>query len=200
MKQESTNEAFAEIIESTSNYFMGQCWQWDKMPAFGSLVGIQNDDYFIFGLVHKVQTGPLETMRYPFAYQKTHAELLAEQPQIFEFLKTSFSCITLGYHQNNRNFYLLAPRPPLIHSFIMQSPLQLHKNFFAGHHYLHLLFSASSLVANLDELLLALLKQNIQQKLITDKSLNDFIQTYSFLIGNEYRRLKLFLQRIEHLL
>ena len=86
----------AEIIESSLQTFLGQCWQWDIMPQFGSLVIAQNGNRPLFGLVYQIQTGSMDPTRYPFAYQKTHEELRAEQPQIFEFLKTSFSCLCVG--------------------------------------------------------------------------------------------------------
>ena len=58
------------------------------------MVTIQAPGRTVCGIVHQVQTGSMDPVRYPFAYQKTEAELRAEQPQIFEFLKTTFSCLS----------------------------------------------------------------------------------------------------------
>lgn len=194
------NKAFAEIIQSSLQSFMGQSWQWNQPPAFGTLVAVEAKNRITFGLVYQVETGSMEAGRYPFPYQKTHEELLAEQPQIFEFLKTTFSCISLGYAVNDRVYYLMPPEPPLIHSFIAPATPEQSKLFFSQNRYLNLLFGAGNLVPNLDELLLALLKaQNDQNQLKNDR-LNDFMSIYSLLTGNDYRRLKLFLQRIEGIL
>jgi hypothetical protein len=193
-------EPFGEVIESSLQTFLGQCWQWNNVPSFGSLVVINNKRHIIFGLVHQIQTGSMDPVRYPFPYKKTHEELMAEQPQIFEFLKTTFSCITLGYMHNNSIAYITAPEPPLIHSFITPLSAAQYKQYFATHAYLQLLFNMSNHISCLDELLLALLQQQAQIKLLDSNRLDDFIHTYSLLIGNDYRRLKLFLLRVQNVL
>ncbi len=180
---------------------MGQCWHWNQIPAFGSLVTIEGKNRTIFGLVYQIETGSMEPGRYPFPYQKTHEELLAEQPQIFEFLKTTFLCVSLGYAQTSKIYYLMPPEPPLIHSFIAPATSEQARLFFSQNRYLNLLFGAGNLVPNLDELLLALLKtKNTLNSLKNSPFLNDFIENYSLLTGNDYRRLKLFLHRIEGIL
>ena len=193
------NKQFAEVIESSLVGWLAQSWQWDSFPAFGSLVIIENNKRLIFGIVHQIKTGSMDPMRYPFAYQKTEEELLREQPQIFEFLKTTFSCLTLGYKQNNKILYQLAPEPPKIHSFVGSAPIELIQEFFTDEHYLHILFGLSNQLFNLDELLLALLKNLNDQKLLTTSNTKSFVQNLSLLIGNDYRRLKLFLQRAQPL-
>ena len=107
---------FAEVIESSLQGWLAQSWNWNCFPAFGSLVTIETKKRQLFGIVHQIQTGSMDPMRHPFPYQKTEEELLQEQPQIFEFLKTTFSCLTLGYSERERIIYLLAPEPPQIHS------------------------------------------------------------------------------------
>ncbi len=191
--------AFAEIVQSNLQTFMGQCWQWNQAPAFGSLVTIESKNKTIFGLVYQIETGSMEPGRYPFPYQKTHEELLAEQPQIFEFLKTTFSCIALGYAERGRVYYLMPPEPPFIHSFISPATPDQARLFFSKNNYLNLLFGAGNLVPNLDELLLALLNAQSASNSLKNEKLNDFMHNYTLLTGNDYRRLKLFLERLEGL-
>ncbi len=195
------NKPFAEIIQSNLQTFMGQSWNWNQSPSFGSLVAVETKNKTIFGLVYQIETGSMEPGRYPFPYQKTHEELLAEQPQIFEFLKTTFLCVSLGYADKGKIYYLMPPEPPLIHSFIAPATHEQAQLFFSQNRYLNLLFGATNLIANLDELLLALLKAKNTLNLLKNGSfLNDFIDNYALLIGNDYRRLKLFLHRIEGML
>lgn len=191
---------FAEVIESSLTSWLAQSWSWDMFPAFGSFVAVEGKKRTVFGIVHQVQTGSMDPVRYPFPYQKTEEELLKEQPQIFEFLKTTFSCITIGYQEKKSISYLIAPEPPKIHSFIARPDSETSKIFFASTRYLHLLFTHSAQIFNIDELMLALLKQYVELNILTQEKLNSFMQTYSLLIGNDYRRIKLFLQRAEHLL
>ena len=191
------SKPFAEIIESNLQSFLGQCWQWNNCPNFGSLMCVETKQRTIFAVVSQIQTGSMDPVRYPFPYQKTHEELLAEQPQIFAFLKTSFTCLNLGYQEKTKIYSLLPAQPPAIHSFIRSANPEESKIFFSNNRYLHLLFAGS--VPCLDELLLALLKQQAELNLLKNGHLQDFIATFSLLSGNDYRRLKLFFSRAESL-
>jgi hypothetical protein len=198
LKQNS--QPFAEIIESSLQNWLGQSWEWDTFPQFGSIVTTESNNRLIFGIIHQVQTGSMDPIRYPFPYKKTEEELRREQPQIFEFLKTTFSCLTLGYQEHGKIHYLLAPEPPKIHSFVKPMSDYLAKQFFGSHNYLHMLFSMANGISNIDELLLAILKQQVSLNIISEDTLENFIQRYSLLIGNDYRRIKLFLQRAQPIL
>ncbi len=194
------SKPFAEVIESSLHGFLAQSWQWDHFPQFGSLVMIEHKKRKLFGIVHQIQTGSMDPVRYPFPYKKTEEELLAEQPQIFEFLKTTFSCLTLGYQDGGTMHYQLDPEPAKIHTFVSPTPPDATKQFLFNHNYLHILFSLSGQLFNVDELLLALLKHQASLNVLSQDKLERFIQTYSLLIGNDYRRTKLFLQRVELLI
>jgi hypothetical protein len=189
------NSPFAEVIESSLHSFLAQSWQWDKFPSFGSIVAIETKQRIVFGIVHEVKTGSMDSIRYPFPYQKTEEELLAEQPQIFEFLKTTFSCLTIGYKQSGKIYYLLTPEPSKIHAFVTPASKALCAQFFESDTYLHLLFGMSNQILHLDELLLATLKHQVELGILTKERFTRFIETFSLLTGNDYRRLKLFLQR-----
>jgi hypothetical protein len=199
-KLQKNNNAFAEIIESSLQGWVAQSWQWDNFPPFGSLVSVQQGARTCIGLVHQVKTGSIDPVRAPFAYQKTEQELLQEQPQIFEFLKTTFSCLSLGYLENGMLFYTLAPEPTKIHAFVTPASAQLSTQFYESPDYLHLLFGFAHQVENIDELLLALLKNKVQLQLLTATHLEGFMATYALLTGNDYRRIKLFLQRVQRVL
>lgn len=191
------NKAFAEVIESSLQGFLAQSWQWNNFPTFGSMIMVQTKKRTLFGIVHQINTGSMEPMRYPFPYQKTEEELLAEQPQIFEFLKTTFSCLTVGYQEKGSMYYLAAPEPPQIHSFVEPMPTDLCKQFFYSEKYLHVLFGGAAQIFNIDELLLALLKQQTELGILTEDKTAQFVHAFSLLTANDYRRLKLFLQRAQ---
>ncbi len=195
-----TNKPFAEIIASSLVSWQAQSWIWDTFPPFGSLLIIKKKDITHIGIVYQIETGSLEPGRYPFAYQKTEEELLQEQPQIFEFLKTSFSCLTIGYIKQNKVYYQLAPEPPKIHAFVQEASKELIRKFFGSHRYLHILFGASHNTLQLDELMLAMLQYITNHITLHKESLHEFISLFSLLTNNDYRRLKLFLQQAEPLL
>jgi hypothetical protein len=191
--------SFSEIVESSLHTFTAQCWRWNQFPTFGQLVTVQAGSRTIFGIVHEVNTGSMDPVRYPFPYQKTEEELLREQPQIFEFLKTTFQCITVGYLENSSIFYLVPPEPTKIHSFVASATPDIARTFFKSPDYLHLLFGQSTAIQGLDELLLALIKEQAALGIINRTNLGSFVDHFSLLTGNDYRRLKILLQRVEPL-
>ena len=194
---------FAEIIKSSLYQWQGCCWEWDTAPALGSLVTIQAGTRRLFGIVYQIETGSKDPSRIPYTYKKTEEELKRDQPHIFEFLQTSFLCLPLGYLPEQHNsstqkiIYQLPPEPPKIHAFIAHASTAEIENFFIESGYLHVLFGLSQSIAYLDELLLALLKRQADAGLLTEEKLLYFIQTFSVLTGNNYQRLKLFLQRVD---
>lgn len=192
-----SSKPFAEVIESSLHGFVAQSWEWDSFPAFGSLVTIETEKRTLIGIVHQIQTGSMDPNRHPFPYKKTEAELRREQPQIFEFLRTTFSSLTIGYQEKAASFYMLPPEPVKIHAFVQTMSHTAAATFFANDAYLHLIFSLSNHLFNLDELLLAILKYQADLGLLTKVRMATFINQFSLLTGNDYRRLKLFLQRAE---
>lgn len=194
------NQFFAEIIESSLESWMAQSWKTDTFPDYGSLVVVEEKNRKIFGIVYQIQTGSIEQGRYPMVYQKTEEELLREQPQIFEFLKTTFNCLTVGYQENDKIFYMLCPNPGRIHSFIRSATQKEILNFFKDCQYLHLLFGQAYKISNIDELLLAVLNNISKNKPLLDETFDELIKNFSLLTNNDYRRLKLFLKRAENLI
>jgi len=194
------NKPFAEIIESCLDNVTAQCWQWDNFPTFGSLVQVDTQEQIIFGCVTNIQTGSLDALRYPFPYQKTEDELRREQPQIFEFLKTTFKVQILGYidkKNSSRVLYLIPPKPCKIHAFISSSSLETQQLFFQKFDFLNLVFAFAHQIPSIDELLLVIIQNLSQKNMLSQEKLDQFCQKFSLLTGNDYRRLKLFFQRIE---
>jgi len=190
---------FAEIVESSLDSWTAQSWQWNKFPTFGSIIVTENNENKLFAIVSNIQTNSIDPTRQTFAYQKTEQELLQEQPQIFEFLKTTFTCLSMGYQKENKIYHILPAQPPKIHSFIREATIEEISQFFQSTEYLQTLFAHANKIFNFDELILALLNNLIQKKMISTKQFDEFIEIYSMLTGNDYRRLKLFIRRINSL-
>ncbi len=191
---------FAEVIESSLHNWRAQCWQWDIVPSYGSLLSITQGSRTLYGIVHAIATGPQDMQRTVFAYKKTEEELKKDHPHIFELLTSTISCITLGYKENGIIRYQTAPIPPKIHAFVTLTPAEELQAFFAQEHYLHTLFSTSDHLVSLDDLLLALIEHMNNTHSLTPERFSRFVQTFSLLTANDYRRLKLFLQRVQPLL
>jgi hypothetical protein len=196
MMNTQSSKPFAEVIQSAIHTFIAQTWQWNEFPAFGSLVCAQVQSRTIFALVHDIKTGSIDSGRSPFTYQKMPEDLEREQPQIFALLQTAFTCQVVGYNEQKKAFYLLAPEPLPIHTFIAGASREACEQFFSSFAYLHILFASTGQVQNLDELLLAVMQRH--QPIFHNRTmLFEFMKVFSLLTGNDYRRIKLFLQRVE---
>lgn len=191
---------FAEVTQSSLSTWQAQCWEWDIVPPHGTLLAIKDSQRTTYGIVYALNTGPQDTHRTVFAYKKTEEQLKQDHPHIFELLSSTISCITLGYQENNSIKYQVAPTPPKIHSFVTIPTPQESQAFFKEVQYLHTLFAHADNLVSLDELLLALLETMAQTNSLSPVIFNRFIQTFSLLTANDYRRLKLFLQRVQTLL
>lgn len=197
MTTQENTKPFAEIVESSLSTWKAQCWDWDNMPAYGSLVTVKTSSRTLYGLVYEIQTSSSDNARTVFTYKKSEEELRRDHPHIFEFLQTTFTCLTLGYSEDELLFYQVAPEPPKIHAFVHRASQMHIEKFFSHEQYLHLLFAYAHQVVSCDELLLAILKQLTRSGIITSDNFARFIETFSLLTGNDYRRLKLFLQRAQ---
>ena len=67
---------FSEVVQSSLEQWKAQTWKWDNFPQFGSIVTIESGKRTIFGVVFQVQTGSLDPIHAPVAYQKTEEELI----------------------------------------------------------------------------------------------------------------------------
>lgn len=196
----NTNKPFAEILQSTLSSWQAQCWQWNNVPEFGQLVIAHQNNSTVYAIIASITTGPKDPIRTPFAYQKTQQELEEEQPQIFEFLKTEFTCLTLGYTHNNQIYYQLPTRPAQIHTFVHEATTQDYQQFLASSDYLYLLLQTSEGTMPSQELLLALLKQALLNTSMSKEQMHNFLEHYFAHSSAQYQDTKLFLRRIQTLL
>jgi hypothetical protein len=195
----SNSNYFGEVIYSTVAGWATQAWQWETYPDFGSVVVVQSEQLQIFGVVYHIKTGSDDQSRQAFAYQKTAIELAQEQPQIFAFLKTDFSSIPLGYEQNNRLVYAMPPRPPKIHSFVRLANYDELRFLLENPCSVQALFSHYSKIEYFEELLLAFLRYLEQHQLISRPLLMQVSHQLSLVTANDYRRLKMFMDRVSDL-
>jgi len=197
MNKQSSLQPFAEVVESKLTYLIAQCWQWDVTPTFGSLVSIAGKESTLIGIVSSIETGSMDPMRYPFPYQKTEEELKRDHPQIFDFLKTTFTATIIGYQDKEHKVaYTIPPLPAKIHSFVSPISSDTAASFFQSPDFLPLLFAAQETPHITDELFLSLIGEMAQRNVLSVQLFKTYYKTFSLLTGNDYRRLKLLMQRV----
>lgn len=188
---------FAEVIESSLQSYRCQSWSQDLIPEFGSLVLTCNSN--IWGLVYEVQTAPNDPIRQPQALRLTDEELQKQHPQIYNFIQTTFSAIVVG-HGSNPIFYHLSPFAAKLHSFIKKASVDEEKSFFKDCAYLDMIFENSQNIANLNELLLAIINRYSKLGLLNNQFISEFINNLTHLYGNDFVKLNLLLKRMDNLL
>lgn len=194
--------SFAEILTSSLDNYTAHCWDQKKIPSLGELVSVIDRDtnQHILGCVVQIERGTTEQGRMPFAYGKTIDELLQEQPQIFAFLTTIITVTILGYENQNTGgiVYALPAQPSSLHSFVHFCSSTFENKFFSNPLFLPLLFKKTTI--EIDEILIGIIRRLISQNPeFNQRSFQELYHMFSFLIGSDYRRLKLFLRRIEQM-
>lgn len=181
-----------EVLTSSLRECKAIAWDIRIYPPFGSLVTIENGQHTIFALVYHIETGPIDSIRMPTAFKMTEAQLIEQHPEIFPYICTHIHCVHVGYLQDGNPLYQVPPRPPMMHALMYQATVVQQELFFARSDYLHTLFGLLAQQAILDELLLAI----VHQQQPVQEALEELLQTYCVLTNNDYKRLKMFLQRL----
>jgi len=189
----------AEIISSSPHEWHALCVKVDQAPHFGSLIIIQETWATYIGIVHHITTQSIDSVHTPLALGKSPDELARDYPQMPLFLQTKISCLAIGYIKNHIMRLQWPAKPPSIHAHITLAPSAIYQQIMCDNQYLSLLFKHTTVTPYLDELILALLTHLDNQNLLTESLLETLVDQFSLLTGNDYRRLKLLLQRIERL-
>ena len=185
-----------EVMHSSITQWTTQVWQWDACPEFGAIVCVEDASHPIYGVIYYIKTGSDDPVRQAFAYQKTELELQQEQPQMFEFLKTDFSAIPLGYQIGTNLIYAMPPRPPKLHAFVRLATSMELAHITNQRCVVHALFSQYNKIEYFEELLLAFLRYLGRFGLVSRTLLMQISEQLSLATANDYRRLKMFMDRV----
>lgn len=196
----NNSNSFAEVLVSNLTTIQAQCWNWKQPPIFGSLVTIKNNDQSVFAIISNILIESSDPIRKPIAYKKTEAELLEEQPQIFEFLETNFTAIIVGTQKEDRILYHLPSAPPQIHSFVSYPTQEEAQSFFKKSDFLYLLTEQIQETPNFHELLFAIIKSIKEQNLLNLNEISELLKIITTMLKADYTVIKTFVNRVELLL
>lgn len=152
-----------EVIGSSNTEFIAQSHLLFESPAFGEFVRVEGRDEVVYGVVFATYTHSLEPNRLAVAYHRSELELRAEQPQIFELLKTKFEAVVVGYRGRDVVRSQLPPKPPRIHAFVHPLPVLEVKRVTADLGFLRLLLAGARAPnrAPVDELVASALRHAV---------------------------------------
>lgn len=189
---------FAEVLESSLSTIKAQCWSLDSVPAYGSLVACEVAQKTVYAIVYHCTTASDEGACSPYAYGKTECDLRQEHPEIYLFLKTTFHAAVIGYYQEKTYCYTCFSQPAPVHTFVRCAHVQEQRDFWGNSDAFFSLFGLGTFIQNLDDLLFAFVLQ--AQSNTSFDMISSFVQAYTLFFGQDYRRIRLFVQRLERII
>lgn len=149
--------------------------------------------YKLYGIVAASGRGPRDATRTPHPYQKTEAELLRDHPHIFEFIVSWCTIFCIGYEERGTLMHIAPPVPPSIHTFVRPASPEEYTRIIKSPHFVHRLFAAGAEQGLApEELLIAFLKDIAPES----PSYRALISELSLIIGSDYRRFKIIINRL----
>lgn len=136
-----------EVIAVTTTSFEAQSYVLNDAPPFGSLVVTRGPDARThFGLCCGTATGGIEPGRHAMAWgtgEEGDGDIYVRQPQLSHVLRTTFSCVLVGYlDANEKVVQRVPPRPPRVHERVWAAEEDMARAFFADLSYLRFLLRA----------------------------------------------------------
>ena len=188
--------AFAEIIASSLHTFSACCWKWNITPEFGSLVKVKQNDKTMYAIVYNIKTTSLDPMRDIHVYQKTEEEMYQEYPHLFDFLKTTFEALVIGYLEHSQYYYARLKTPIKLYSFTEYATEEELQLFFSDPQSMNLLLHPGILIEQYEDLLCSVIKIQKKLNVLSHDRLATVMSQYALSTNASYRHLKTFFDRI----
>lgn len=139
--------AVGEVIAVTTISFAAQSYVLNQAPPFGSLVATHGPDGRThFALCAGTETGGIEPGRHAMAWggaEDGEVDIYARQPQLAHVLRTTFSCVLVGYlDAGGRMMQRVPPRPPRVHERVWPAEEATACRFFDDLAFLRFLLRA----------------------------------------------------------
>lgn len=107
-----------EIVEASTTRFVSVSTRAFEPPPFGGFVRVASADLVSYAVVSHVTHESVDPSRRAIPLGRTWEELVAEQPQVFDLLQTSFEAICVAHARGGVISPFLPPSPPRVHDFV----------------------------------------------------------------------------------
>ena len=125
------NDHFAEVIFSTNEMLIAQCYKESlsgkpskSTVSQGSIVKVissYDDSYVAFGLIAKINNSSLDNIHRPSALGMTSKELEHLQPQVFDLLRKEVEIYLFAYKEEGKVYNYPPSKPMMIHDFVSKA-------------------------------------------------------------------------------
>ena len=110
-----------EVIKSSTESFMAECYELHASPSFGSLVRTKEGNIDIYAVVSGASTSSIEAGRRPIARGRddvNEEDIYLSNPQLEKLMRTEFTALVVGHGDSGKVSQYMPPRPARIHSFV----------------------------------------------------------------------------------
>ena len=110
-----------EVIKSSTESFMAECYELHCPPSFGSLVRTREGNIDIYAVVSGASTSSIEAGRRPIARGRddvNEEDIYLSNPQLEKLMRTEFTALVVGHGDSGKVSQYMPPRPARIHSFV----------------------------------------------------------------------------------
>ena len=110
-----------EVINSSTESFMAECYELHIPPSFGSLVRTKEGNIDIYAVVSGAATSSIEVGRRPIARGRddvNEEDIYLSNPQLEKLMRTEFTALVVGHGDSGKVSQYMPPRPARIHSFV----------------------------------------------------------------------------------
>ncbi len=190
---------FGEIFQSSSTTWLGATWKWDLYPPLGSIIIIEHDAYLLASCISSIQTASSEQNRTAQPLQKTADELARDYPHLESLLQTTITGTPLGYIHNKKYLPQLSPYIPRIHAFMRSATSEECQKILQTNNPFGLLASFHTPTC-IDTLILAILQRYWEQQTPKEIEIEQVLQCFTRIAGQDYLRIHQFVSAMETLL
>lgn len=121
MECNSLSTKIGEVVKSSTDSFMAECYELHTPPSFGSLVRTREGNIDIYAVISGASTSSIEAGRRPIARGRgdiKEEDIYRSNPQLEKLMRTEFSALVVGHGDDGRVSQYMPPRPARIHSFV----------------------------------------------------------------------------------
>lgn len=132
VNQVTKNKAFSEVIFSTNEMVIAQCYKeslTDKYPKLsifqGATVKIESsydNSHIAYGIVWKINNSSLDSIHKPSALGLSSEQLEDLHPQVYDLLRKEIEIFLFAHKEKDRGFLIYPPlKPMMIHDFVYET-------------------------------------------------------------------------------
>ena len=192
------NERAGEVVETSTAGFTAQSYQLFDLPPLGSLVKTGEGELELYAVVHHAATQGIEPNRKPVARgrdETSEQAIYDANPQLPRLLRSEFSALVVGFNEKGLIRQYLPPRPARIHGFVYSLTNAEILAFSKRLSFISLLLEAEAAVPS-EELAAAALRRLASAYDDPRPFLVSAGKELAVLLGRDYARLKIILERI----